>query len=62
MQISDVKAVVGDLPHMSDEQAQQMTEIVLREKPLAILELGTKHGVSSCYMAAALDEIGGGHI
>lgn len=39
-----------------------MTQHVLEHKPSAVIELGFRHGVSSCYIAAALDELGEGHL
>jgi len=37
-------------------------DFVLDKKPSECLELGFGHGTSSCYIAAALDEIGTGHL
>jgi predicted O-methyltransferase YrrM len=47
------------LPHISDTQGRALYEFVRREKPRCCLELGHAHGVSSAYIAAALDEVGG---
>ncbi len=47
---------------MRDHQAQLMTELIHENKSKSILELGFKHGVSSCYIAAALDSLGDGHL
>jgi predicted O-methyltransferase YrrM len=58
----DVKKVVGDTPHMTLEQANVITEFIADNKLGNILELGFKHGVSTCYMAAALAERGHGSI
>jgi predicted O-methyltransferase YrrM len=58
----EVSAIVGDTPCMSLDEAKRMRKFVQRHRPSDVLELGFAHGVSSCYMAAALDEIGGGRI
>jgi predicted O-methyltransferase YrrM len=48
---------------MTQDQARIIYDFILDKQPERILELGFAHGVSSCYMAAALDEIGGdGHV
>lgn len=62
MHIEDVEKVVGDTPHMSPQQARRMTDHILEHRPKSVIELGFRHGVSSCYIAAALDELGEGHL
>jgi len=47
---------------MSFEQAQKMAQFIRDHNIKDILELGFRYGVSTCYMAATLDELGGGHI
>lgn len=62
MKLEDVAAVVDGLPWMKRPQARVMTDLIMAQRPRNILELGFKHGVSTCYMAGALDELGGGHV
>jgi predicted O-methyltransferase YrrM len=62
MNLSKVKEIVGELPYMSLKQARVITEFIQENNISSILELGFFHGVSTCYMAAALDEIGGGSL
>lgn len=62
MKVHDVKGVVGELPHMTLEQAERITTFIADKQVEAILELGFRHGVSTCYMAAALSELGRGSI
>ena len=62
MNIMDIKKVVAYTPHMSHSQAERMTNIILENQFQNILELGFRHGVSTCYMAGALDELGRGNI
>lgn len=62
MSLLKVKEVVGDLPYMSLKQASIMAEFIQQNRISNILELGFFHGVSTCYLAAALEEMGGGSI
>lgn len=62
MKIDQVRNKVKGIPHMSYSQAEEMTAIIIENKFNNILELGFKHGVSTCYMAGALDELGRGRI
>jgi predicted O-methyltransferase YrrM len=62
MKLEAVKDRVDGIPYMSFVQAKEMTTLILENKLQSILELGFCHGVSTCYMAGALDEIGGGSI
>lgn len=62
MYLKPVKEIVGNLPYMSLEKAQTMGSFIHQNNISSILELGFYHGVSTCYMAAALKEAGGGSI
>lgn len=62
MDIQKVFNRVQGLPHMELDQAEEITRIITENRFQNLLELGFCHGVSTCYMAAALDEIGGGTI
>ena len=62
MSLIKVKQVLGSLPYMSLEKAQIMKDFIHKNKISNILELGFYHGVSTCYMAAALEERGQGSI
>ncbi len=62
MKCAEIKKIVGDTPHMSFEQAQVITDFIQQNDIVDILELGFASGVSTCYMAAALQESGGGTI
>ena len=50
------------VPMTKPDKGRELYDWVLHQRPEAILELGFAHGVSTCYMAAALDELGRGHI
>lgn len=62
MKVEHIADVVAGIPWMTREQAFHISAIIAAHKPANILELGFKHGVSTCYMAGALHETGGGHI
>jgi predicted O-methyltransferase YrrM len=47
---------------MSTEHADIMTALIVEHRLHRVLELGFHHGVSTCYIAAALDELGGGSL
>jgi predicted O-methyltransferase YrrM len=57
-----VRNRVQDIPHMTFEQGQAISDVIQRNGFHDILELGFRHGVSTCYMAAALEHLGGGKI
>ena len=54
--------MVGDIPFISKENARFLYELIIDRRVTRILELGIAHGTATCYMAAALDELGRGHI
>ena len=62
MKVDDVYTYVKNIPHMTVDQAKVITRFVIDNNCKNILELGFEHGVSTCYLAAALDEIGDGSI
>lgn len=59
MQFEKVAELVAGVPHMTRAQGKTLYEFVLREQPERVLELGFASGVSTCYLAAAFDELGG---
>ncbi len=62
MKLDQVAKAVRGIPIMTAPQGRAIYEHVIRTSPSEILELGTANGVSACYMAAALEEVGSGHI
>src|SRR3954470_14611095 len=62
MKFDQIKQALHGVPIMTAAQGKVIYEHVLEAKPVEILELGTARGVSSAYMAAALDELGRGKI
>lgn len=53
---------VRGLPFMSHSQAERMTQLILENRFQNVLELGFFHGVSTCYIASALSQLGTGHV
>ena len=62
MKFDKVKRAVENIPYMDARTGRVFYDFILEHKPAQCLELGFAHGVSSCYIAAALHELGGGHL
>lgn len=62
MKFRDAAAVLDGVPHISRHSARVLYDFIRSERPQACLELGFAHGASSGYIAAALDENGGGRL
>ena len=62
MDFETVAERVAGIPFMSPEHGRRVYDHVRRERPHDVLELGTAHGVSAAYMAAALAANGEGRV
>lgn len=62
MKLENIKKLVEGVPYVLPEMASDLYQFIIKEKPQNCLELGFAHGASSCYVAAALDEVGSGHL
>lgn len=62
MKFEAVRAQLDGIPFTPSEWAEVLYKFIIAEKPAECLELGFAHGVSSCYIAAALEELGRGHL
>lgn len=62
MKFEEIHARVGHVPYISRDNARTLYDMILRDKPENILELGIAHGTATCYMAAALQELGRGTV
>jgi predicted O-methyltransferase YrrM len=58
----EVAARVAGIPFMSPELGRRVYDHVRTSEARQTLELGTAHGVSAAYIAAALDAQGEGHL
>lgn len=57
--IQDVKNVVGRFPYMEYVEAEAFDAIIKANNVKSILEIGTFHGVSTCYLGASVSQNGG---
>lgn len=62
MKFDDVYAPLEDLPCTEKTQCRVLYDWILEMRPSECLELGFLYGKTSCVIAAALDEIGAGHL
>jgi predicted O-methyltransferase YrrM len=62
MKFKDVRAELEGIPFMEPDRAETLYEFIIKNELCDCLELGFAHGVGSCYVAAALDELGRGSL
>ncbi len=62
MKFEQIKQLLNGIPHTPAHDGEVLYNFVIENKVQNILELGFQHGVSTLYIAAALDEIGFGNI
>ena len=62
MRFDQIREHLARVPFLSPAQGRTLDDFILRHRPQHSPELGFGHGVSSCYIAAALDELGRGHL
>ncbi len=62
MKFEEVKKHVDGIPFIHPRNAEILYNFIVENKITKVLELGIAHGTASCYIAAALDEIGGGEL
>lgn len=62
MEFTKVRDLIDGVPHMRPPAGRKVYDFVLENRCHNILELGTYHGVSTCYLAAAVDELGSGRV
>jgi predicted O-methyltransferase YrrM len=62
MKFNEIESVLKNIPHTPPDDGKIIYDFIIENKCNNILELGFEHGTSSCYMAAALDELGSGKI
>lgn len=62
MTFDEIHSIVGSVPFISKKHGRFLYDLILKEKLTSILELGIAHGTATCYMAAALQELGQGSI
>src|SRR5947207_1252610 len=62
MKFDKISELVEGVPFISHGNARYLYDLIIKEKLTRILELGIAHGTATCFMAAALDELGTGSI
>jgi len=62
VKFAEIHRLVGGVPFISARNAKTLYDMVLENELRDILELGIAHGTATCYMAAALQELGRGKI
>jgi predicted O-methyltransferase YrrM len=62
MRFEDVAGRVAGIPFMTPELGRRVYDHIRDTEPEEVLELGTAHGVSAAYMAAALEANGRGRL
>ncbi|MFC1694669.1 class I SAM-dependent methyltransferase [Pseudomonadota bacterium] len=62
MKFEEAHNFVNDVPYITKGNARVLYDLIIENNLVNILELGIGFGSATCYMAAALDELGGGKI
>jgi len=62
MKFDKISTLLHGIPYTSLSKGRNLYDIIIKNEPKNILELGFAHGVASCYMAAALEELSSGKI
>lgn len=62
MEFEAVADIVDGHPHMRRPAGRKVYDHIIRTGARRVLELGAFHGVSTCYLAAAVDELDSGHV
>jgi predicted O-methyltransferase YrrM len=62
MKFEAIRSQLEGIPFTVPSRAKHLYNFILENRPTECLELGFAHGVTSCYMAAALEEPGRGHL
>jgi predicted O-methyltransferase YrrM len=62
VRFDQIHDLVGHVRFINKANARFVYDLIVRDKLRTILELGIAHGTATCYMAAALQEIGGGTV
>jgi len=62
MKFNHIEKILALIPYTSPSKGKIFYDHVLKYKPKKCLELGFAHGTATCYIAAALAELGDGKI
>lgn len=59
VKFDEVNAAIAGVPYMKPARGRQVYNHLIEHRLGRVLELGFAHGKSTCYLAAAVDELGG---
>ncbi len=62
MKFEEINSLIKGIPFIQENNAKKLYDTIIENKFKNCLELGFAHGVASCYIAAALDELGSGNL
>jgi predicted O-methyltransferase YrrM len=62
MDAREVKQIVQDTPHLSLTKAEAITSLIHGHELADVLDLGFRFGVSTTYLAGAVQDLGRGHV
>jgi predicted O-methyltransferase YrrM len=62
MEFTQIEQLVRGVPFIRPANARYLYDLIVRERCSQILELGIAHGTATCYMAAAVQQLGGGKV
>jgi predicted O-methyltransferase YrrM len=62
VKFEEISSIVDNVPFISKNNGKYLYDLIIKERLTNILELGIAHGTATCYMAAALHELGKGSI
>jgi predicted O-methyltransferase YrrM len=62
VKIPEVIEIVGNTPHTTHAQGRALYNFVLEHRLTRCLEMGFAHGVGTVWIAAAMQELGGGKV
>lgn len=62
MKFEEIHAQVAGIPFILERNARFLYDMIVNERRTNVLELGIAHGTATCYIAAALQELGEGTV
>lgn len=62
MEFETIRRELEGIPYISPDRAKRLYDFIIETERTSCLELGFAHGTSTCYIAAALDELGTGTV
>lgn len=60
--VQEVVGIIGTIPYMTPEQAEEITKLIVDNQLSSVLELGFFHGASTCFIANAVSDLEGASV